>query len=104
VAGPYSLLLSADAYTLVAETTDHGYPIREHLARILGEDGDIIWAPAIEGAVLLSTRGGDYELHLGQDVSIGYLDHDADSVRLYFQESFTFIPQTSEAAVALSVG
>ena len=104
VAGPYSLLLSADAYTAVAETTDHGYPIREHLARILGEDGDIIWAPAIEGGVLLSTRGGDYELHLGQDVSIGYLDHDADSVRLYFQESFTFIPQTAEASVALSLG
>ena len=102
VAGPYSLLLSADAYTLVAETTDHGYPIREHLARILGEDGKIIWAPAIEGGVLLSARGGDYELHLGQDVSIGYLDHDADSVRLYFQESFTFIPQTAESSVALT--
>ena len=102
VAGPYSLLLSADAYTLVAETTDHGYPIREHLARILGEDGEIIWAPAIEGGLLLSTRGGDYELHLGQDVSIGYLDHDADNIRLYFQESFTFLPQTAEAAVALS--
>ena len=102
VAGPYSLLLSADTYTLVAETTDHGYPIREHLARILGEDGKIIWAPAIEGGVLLSARGGDYELHLGQDVSIGYLDHDADTVRLYFQESFTFIPQTAEASVALT--
>ena len=104
VAGPYSLLLSADAYTLVAETTDHGYPIREHIARILGDEGQIIWAPAIEGGVLLSTRGGDYELHLGQDVSIGYLDHDADGIRLYFQESFTFIPQTAEAAVALSLG
>ena len=102
VAGPYSLLLSADAYTLVAETTDHGYPIRDHLARILGDEGQIIWAPAIDGGVLLSTRGGDYELHLGQDVSIGYLDHDASTVRLYFQESFTFIPQTAEAAVALT--
>jgi uncharacterized linocin/CFP29 family protein len=85
----------------VAETTDHGYPIREHLARILGDDGQIVWAPAITGGVLLSTRGGDYELHLGQDVSIGYLEHDATTIRLYFQESFTFIPQTSEAAVAL---
>lgn len=99
VAGPYSLLLSADAYTAVAETTDHGYPIRQHLARILGEDGEIIWAPAIDAGVLLSTRGGDYELHLGQDVSIGYLAHDTETVRLYFQESLTFIPQTAEAAV-----
>ncbi|HEV3174083.1 MAG TPA: family 1 encapsulin nanocompartment shell protein [Actinocrinis sp.] len=102
VAGPYSLLLSADAYTAVAETTDHGYPIRQHLARILGDDGEIIWAPAIGAGVLLSTRGGDYELHLGQDVSIGYLAHDAETVQLYFQESLTFIPQTTEAAVALT--
>ena len=102
VAGPYSLLLSADAYTLVAETTDHGYPIRDHVARILGEGSEIIWAPAIEGGVLLSTRGGDYELHLGQDVSIGYLEHDAETVRLYFQESLTFIAQTAESAVALT--
>ncbi|HTJ69517.1 MAG TPA: family 1 encapsulin nanocompartment shell protein [Actinospica sp.] len=102
VAGPYRLLLSADAYTAVAETTDHGYPIRQHITRILGDDGDIVWAPAIESGLLLSTRGGDYELHLGQDVSIGYLAHDAETVRLYFQESLTFVPQTAEAAVALS--
>ena len=79
VAGPYSLLLSADAWTAVSETSDHGYPIREHLARLL--DGDIIWAPAIDGALLLSGRGGDYELRLGQDLSIGYLSHDAERGR-----------------------
>ena len=102
VAGPYSLLLSADAYTLVAETADHGYPIREHLGRILGDDGRIIWTPAIDGGVLMTTRGGDYALHLGQDVSIGYLEHDAETVRLYFQESFTFVAATAEACVALT--
>ncbi len=101
VDGPYSLLLSAEAYTAVAETTDHGYPIREHIARVL-QDGEIIWAPAIEGAFLLSTRGGDFELHLGQDLSIGYLSHDAEQVQLYFQESLTFIVQTTEAVVAIS--
>jgi uncharacterized linocin/CFP29 family protein len=101
VDGPYSLLLSADAYTAVAETTDHGYPIREHIARVL-QDGEIIWAPAIEGAFLVTTRGGDFELHLGQDLSIGYLSHDAEHVQLYFQESLTFIVQTSEAVVAIS--
>ncbi|WP_427890725.1 family 1 encapsulin nanocompartment shell protein [Kribbella sp. GL6] len=100
VAGPYSLLLSADAYTAVAETTDHGYPIREHLARLIG-DGEIIWAPALEGALLVSTRGGDYELHLGQDLSIGYLSHDADSVQLYLQESLTFLALTAESSVVL---
>jgi uncharacterized linocin/CFP29 family protein len=102
VAGPYSLLLSADAYTLVAETSDHGYPVREHLQRVIGSDGEIIWAPAITGGLLLSTRGGDFELHLGQDLAIGYLSHDASSVQLYFQETLTFFVQTAEACVALA--
>ncbi|WNI14845.1 family 1 encapsulin nanocompartment shell protein [Actinacidiphila sp. ITFR-21] len=99
VDGAYTLALSADAYTAVSETSDHGYPIHEHLARLL--DGDIIWAPAIDGAFLLATRGGDFELRLGQDVSIGYLGHDATSVELYFQETLTFLVHTSEAGVAL---
>src|SRR3984893_13364580 len=43
VGGPFSLLLSADAYTMVSETSDHGYPIREHLARVI--DGEVSWAP-----------------------------------------------------------
>jgi len=99
VNGPYSLLLSADAYTAVNETADHGFPIRDHLSRVV--DGEIIWAPAIDGAFVLSTRGGDYELHLGQDLSIGYSSHDSTSIELYFQESLTFLMYTSEAAVAL---
>ncbi|MDX6330473.1 MAG: hypothetical protein QOI83_2856 [Streptomycetaceae bacterium] len=100
VDGPYSLALSADAYTAVNETSDHGYPIHEHLARLI--DGEIIWAPAITGAFLLTTRGGDFGLHIGQDLSIGYQTHDATSVELYLQESFTFLAHTSEAAVALT--
>ncbi|MEV4557676.1 family 1 encapsulin nanocompartment shell protein [Kitasatospora sp. NPDC049285] len=100
VGGPYSLLLGADAYTAVNETSDHGYPVHNHLARLL--DGEIIWAPAIEGAVLLSARGGDFELHLGEDLSIGYLSHDEATVRLYLQESLTFQLHTAEAAVTLT--
>jgi uncharacterized linocin/CFP29 family protein len=102
VGGPYALLLSADAYTQVAETTDHGYPVREHIVRVLGGEGEIIWAPALTGAMLLSARGGDFELYLGQDLSIGYLSHDAASIELYFQESLTFFVQTPEAGVALT--
>jgi uncharacterized linocin/CFP29 family protein len=100
VGGPFSLVLSAGAYTAVSETADHGYPVRDHLAHVV--DGSIIWAPAIDGGFLLSGRGGDYELRLGQDLSIGYLSHSADSVELYFTESFTFLAYTAEASVALS--
>jgi uncharacterized linocin/CFP29 family protein len=99
VDGPYSVLLSADVYTKVSETTEHGYPIREHLNRLV--DGDIIWAPAIDGAFALTTRGGDFDLQLGTDVSIGYLSHDADNVQLYLQETLTFLCHTAEASVSL---
>ena len=100
VDGPYSVLLSAEDYTKVSETTEHGYPIREHLNRLV--HGDIIWAPAIDGAMVLTTRGGDFDLQLGTDVSIGYSSHDADSVQLYLQETLTFLCYTSEASVCLS--
>lgn len=99
VNGPYSVLFGADEYTAVAETRDHGYPVLEHIRRIV--DGDLIWAPAIGGAFVLTTRGGDFELNIGQDVSIGYLSHTDTTVRLYLQETFTFRVLTSEAAVAL---
>ena len=63
---------------------------------------EIIWAPAIDGAVVLTTRGGDFDLHVGQDISIGYLSHTETVVRLYLQESFTFMLLTAEAAVTLA--
>jgi uncharacterized linocin/CFP29 family protein len=102
VNGPYSVLLGADAYTALAETSDHGYPVLEHVHRLV--TGEIIWAPAIVGAFVLSTRGGDFQLHIGQDVSIGYSGHNETAVRLYLQETITFLLLTREAAVALAPG
>jgi uncharacterized linocin/CFP29 family protein len=99
VEGPYSVLLSAEAYIAVSETSDHGYPVLEHIQRLVS--GDIVWAPAISGAVVLTTRGGDFSLHLGQEASIGYLSHTAAEVQFYLQETMTFLMLTSEAAVGL---
>ena len=100
VNGPYCVALSADAYTLVSETRDHGYPVLEQLKRLV--DGEIVWAPAIDGAFVLTTRGGDFDLHIGQDVSIGYLSHTDTAVSLYLQETLTFVFATGEAVVAVS--
>ena len=99
VNGPYAVLLGAEAYTALAETSDHGYPVLEHVKRLVDEK--IIWAPAIQGAFVVTTRGGDFELHIGQDLSVGYLSHTEATVRLYLQETLTFLFLTSEAAVAL---
>jgi uncharacterized linocin/CFP29 family protein len=100
VNGPYSVLLGADAYTALAETSDNGYPVLEHVKKLVK---DVInWAPAIAGAFVLTTRGGDFGLYIGQDVSIGYLNHTESVVRLYLQETLTFLLLTAEAAVALA--
>lgn len=100
VDGPYVGLLSADTYTKVSETTENGYPILEHINRLV--EGEIIWAPAISGAFVLTARGGDFDLQLGTDVSIGYTSHSADTVQLYLQETLTFLCYTAEASVCLA--
>lgn len=100
VNGPYSVVLGASAYTAVSEAVDHGYPVIQHIQRLVSEE--IIWAPAIEGAFVLTTRGGDFDLNIGQDVSIGYLSHTDAAVSLYLQETLTFLLLTAEAAVALA--
>ncbi|MGX1105155.1 MULTISPECIES: family 1 encapsulin nanocompartment shell protein [Bradyrhizobium] len=100
VNGPYTLLLGTEPYTAIGGATDDGYPVLQHIQRLI--DGKIIWAPAIEGGVLLTTRGGDFQLSIGQDLSIGYLSHSAKSVQLYFQETITFLMLTSEASVVLA--
>ena len=100
VNGPYSVLLGSGAYTALAETSDNGYPVFEHIKKLVKDE--IIWTPAIAGACVLTTRGGDFDLHIGQDISIGYLSHTDSVVRLYLQETLTFLLLTSEAAVALA--
>jgi uncharacterized linocin/CFP29 family protein len=102
VNGPYSVVLGAEAYTKLAESSDNGYPVLQHIKRLV--ETEIVWAPAIEGAVVLTTRGGDFDLHVGQDFSIGYLSHSDKVVQLYLQETFTFLLLTSEAAVTLKTG
>jgi uncharacterized linocin/CFP29 family protein len=103
IAGPYAIALGGRCFTGVTETTEHGgYPVFEHLRQILG--GPVVWAPAVDGAVVLSRRGGDYELTVGEDFSIGYATSDASTVELYIEESIAFRINTPEAAVALTYG
>jgi uncharacterized linocin/CFP29 family protein len=99
VNGPYALVLGAEPYTAVSGASDAGYPVLEHVQRLV--DAEIVWAPAIEGGFVLTTRGGDFELNIGQDISIGYLSHSETAIRLYLQETFTFLLLTAEAAVVL---
>lgn len=100
VSGPYALALGSDEYKRVVETAEHGgYPLRDHLGKILG--GPIVWSPGVSGAVVVSLRGGDFQFESGQDLSLGYLDHDRDTVHLYLEQSFSFHVATPEAGVPL---
>jgi uncharacterized linocin/CFP29 family protein len=100
VTGPYGLALGREQYRRVVETAENGgYPLLDHLRKIV--EGPIVWAPGVEGAVVLSLRGGDFVFECGQDLSIGYASHDSEVVQLYLEESFSFHVATPEAAVAL---
>jgi uncharacterized linocin/CFP29 family protein len=100
IGGPYAIALGPRCFTGLGKTMLGGFPALEQLRRLL--DGPIVSAPAVNGAVVLSMRGGDFELTVGQDFSIGYLDHTASTVRLYLQESMTFRVLSPEAAVPLA--
>jgi len=100
VGGPYGLALGPRWYTDLAKIPGPGrYPLIEHVRRLI--DGPIVWAPAIAGGMVVSMRGGDFELVVGRDISIGYLAHDDRKVRLYFEESVTHRALTAEAAVPI---
>jgi uncharacterized linocin/CFP29 family protein len=101
IAGPYGLALGNEHYRRVIETAEAGgYPLQDHLRKIV--EGPIVWAPGVIGGLVVSQRGGDFIVDSGQDVSVGYDSHDADVVRLYLEESFSFHAATPEAAVALT--
>ncbi|MEZ5143933.1 MAG: family 1 encapsulin nanocompartment shell protein [Acidimicrobiales bacterium] len=100
VGGPYAIALGPRCYTGVIEQSEMGgYPVLEHLRLILG--GPVVFAPGVDGAVVLSQRGGDAEIVIGQDFSIGYSSHDDDVVRLYLQESLTARVCAGEAFIHL---
>ena len=101
IGGPYGLALGPEAHTNVLETSQHGgYPLLEHLREIVG--GPLLWAPGVDGAVVMRVGGGHFLFESGEDLSIGYLDHDTETIRLYLEESFSFRIATPEAAVALT--
>jgi uncharacterized linocin/CFP29 family protein len=101
--GPYALAICPEMYTTIVESTEYGGElVLDHLRKILC--GPLVWAPGIDGGVVLSLRGGDFKIECGQDLSIGYLDHTADVVRLYIEESFNFRVLEPDAAVALRLG
>ncbi|WP_018001204.1 family 1 encapsulin nanocompartment shell protein [Paracoccus sp. N5] len=99
VNGPYALVLGTAGFTAASGGAEDGYPVLKHLEKLV--DAPVAWSQALQGGAVVTTRGGDFDLWLGQDIAIGYLAHDAQTVTLYLQESLTFQMQTGEAVVVL---
>ena len=100
IGGPYALVLGSALYEQVFAATDDGHPIAKRIEQQL-VDRPIVRSEAVQGAVVMSVRGGDYELTVGQDLSIGYTYHSKHEVELYLTESFTF--RVLEAAAAVRI-
>lgn len=99
VDGPYALVLGPRMYDEIQAAAEDGYPIRQRIEPMVDR---IVWAPALgDQGMLVTTRGGDFELTVGQDLSIGYTGNDSSRVRLYLTESFTFRVLEDTAAVAI---
>jgi uncharacterized linocin/CFP29 family protein len=101
IGGPFTLVLGTEPYKWVMIGEPDAYPLRMRLEALV--KGGIHWSPVLEGGAVLSRRGGDFEMTVGQDIAIGYKLHDAQEVELYFTESFTFRVLEPAAAVALKL-
>ncbi len=97
IGGPFDLVLGNIPYQTVMAGDERGYPLKKRIEDIIR--GELRWSPVVKGGVLISRRGGDYLLTLGQDFSIGYTSHTSGTVELYFTESMTF--QVLEPAAAI---
>lgn len=100
VAGPYAVAVGPGHYRQVIETVESGALLLDHVQNILG--GPVVRAPGVRGAVVLSTRGGDFLFDCGQDLSVGYTSHDSQVAQFYLEESFSLRVATPDAAVALT--
>ncbi len=87
IEGPYHLVLGKEKWQQLMTHTG-GYPLRKQVEKLI--DGQIILNHYIDEGYLVSGRGGDFSLILGQDLSIGYESHTQKEVQLYISESFTF--------------
>ena len=99
VGGPYTLVLNPEKWTFIHSVSDT-YPLVNQIKNLI--KGKIILNPHVSESFLVSSRGGDFRLTLGTDISIGYDSADTEKIKLYFTESFTFQVLEPNAVVVLS--
>jgi uncharacterized linocin/CFP29 family protein len=101
IGGPFALVLGMEPYKWLMAGEPNTYPLRNRIEALVS--GGIHWSPVLQGGAVLSLRGGDFELTVGQDLTIGYKMHNAREVELYFTESFAFRVLEPAAAIELKL-
>ncbi|MBD3162804.1 MAG: bacteriocin [Candidatus Latescibacteria bacterium] len=99
IEGPYALVLGPKHYRLLTSVGRMCPPI-QHVEHLI--EGPVLMSPVLEGGFLLSQRGGDFEIVLGQDAALGWESHGDGKVVLFLMESFTFRVLEPRAVVPLS--
>jgi uncharacterized linocin/CFP29 family protein len=92
IEGPYRFVVGPKLWSRMSAHYQ-GYPVKMQAENVLG--GSVLLSPYLTGdhadeGYMVSMRGGDFELILGQDLAVGYESHTQTHVKLYFTESFTF--------------
>ncbi|WP_340114702.1 family 1 encapsulin nanocompartment shell protein [Maribellus mangrovi] len=99
VQGPYTLVINEREWLELIKLSE-GYPIQKQLKSVLG--GNVLINHFSNNSYLLSQRGGDYELIIGQDYTIGYDSHTSEKVKLFLTGSFTFRVLSPEAILVFN--
>jgi len=100
VGGPANLVVSPALWEFLARCIPGG-TLRSTIESEIG--GRVIYAEFLKDGLLVSNRGGDLELTVGQDFAIGYHGHTADEISLFITESFTFRVLAPEALMGFTV-
>jgi uncharacterized linocin/CFP29 family protein len=103
---PYSIVVGPKLWSRMSAHVQ-GYPVKMQAENILG--GSVVLSPYLSGkfkdeAYMISMRGGDLELIIGQDLAVGYETHTPEKVKLYFTESLTFRTLEPAAVIHYTAG
>lgn len=100
IADSFNFIVNKELWKVVNKPVPGGV-LKNILEQELG--GKVLYSAAIDKAgkkaVLASAKGGDFELTLGQDFSIGYHHHTHEEISLFLTESFSFRVIVPEALV-----
>jgi len=93
VRGPYEAVLAPSHYYSYLREGG-AYPAAKQLGIVIEKVHN---SPVIDGAVLFSTRGGDFLITVGGDFTVGYRWHDHTSIHLFCVETIAAQLLTPEA-------